>query len=139
MTSPASRLITLIMLLQNRPNQKGAQLAEKRGQLYREAAEGALAKLDNVLPDEQRGEAAWARRSLVATGMHRSDLSLLAPLLDKIRSGARQLRQVRIQYQGSNSGQVTERVVDPYALAHRSGWWYLVGYCHPRQRSRPFR
>ena len=202
MTSPASRLITLIMLLQNKPNQKAGGLAGKLGvsvrtlhryfemldemgipiysergpqggfslvrgykmpplvftpeeavavylgtslvgemwgQLYREAAEGALAKLDNVLPDEQRREAAWARRSLVATGMHRADPSLLSPLLDKIRTGARQQRQVRIRYQGSTSDQTSERLVDPYALAHRSGWWYLVGYCHLRQGLRTFR
>lgn len=202
MTSPANRLITLIMLLQNKPNQKAAELAGKLGvsvrtlhryfeqldemgipiysergpqggfslvrgykmpplvftpeeavavhlgtslvgelwgQLYREAAEGALAKLDNVLPDEQRGEAAWARRSLVATGMHRADPNLLSPLLEKIRSGARQQRQVRIRYQGSTSDQSTERLVDPYAIAFRSGWWYLVGYCHLRQGLRTFR
>jgi predicted DNA-binding transcriptional regulator YafY len=202
MTTPASRLITLIMLLQSRSNQKAAELAGKLGvsvrtlhryfemldemgipiysergpqggfslvrgykmpplmftpeeavavylgtslvgemwgQLYREAAAGALAKLDNVLPDEQRGEVAWARRSLVATGMHRADPSLLATLLDQIRSGARQQRQVRIRYQGSTSDQSTERLVDPYALALRSGWWYLVGFCHLRQGWRTFR
>ena len=31
MTKPASRLITLIMLLQNRPNQKAADLASELG------------------------------------------------------------------------------------------------------------
>lgn len=31
MTTPATRLITLIMLLQRRPNQKAAELAEKLG------------------------------------------------------------------------------------------------------------
>ena len=134
MSQPASRLITLIMLLQRQPNQKGADLANKLGvsvrtlhryfaaldemgipvytergphggfslvrgyrmpplvfspeeatavylgtslvegiwgNLYHEAAQGALAKLDNVLPDEQRAEAAWARRSLVTTGLQR--------------------------------------------------------------------
>lgn len=54
----------------------GVGLVEEMwGQLYREAARGALAKLENILPDEQRREAAWARRSLVATGLHRSDQS----------------------------------------------------------------
>lgn len=202
MTTPASRLITLIMLLQREPNQKAADLAAKLGvsvrtlhryiemldemgipiysergphggfslvrgyrlpplvftpeeavaiylgtslvgemwgRLYQGAAEGAMAKLDNVLPDEQRGEVAWARRSLVATGMHRADPSALSPLLEKIRVGARQHRQVRMRYQSITSPAVTERSVDPYALVHRSGWWYLVGHCHLRGALRTFR
>jgi predicted DNA-binding transcriptional regulator YafY len=109
------------------------------GQLYQEPAQGAMAKLDNVLPDEQRGEIAWARRSLVATGMHRADPTALSPYLEKIRRGARQHRQIKISYQGGASPDVTERRVNPYALVHRAGWWYLVGYCHLREALRTFR
>jgi len=29
--------------------------------------------------------------------------------------------------------------LDPYALVHRSGWWYVVGFCHLRQAVRTFR
>ena len=135
MTTTATRLITLIMLLQRHPNQKAGELARELdvsvrtlhryfamldemgipifsdartyggfslvrgyklpplvftpeeavaislgtglvkdmwGELYREAARGALAKLENVLPEEQRREAAWARRTLVSTGLHRA-------------------------------------------------------------------
>ncbi len=202
MTTPATRLITLIMLLQRQPNQKAADLAETLGvstrtlhryfgmleemgipiysergpaggfslvrgyklpplvftpeeavavylgtslvgemwgALYQEPAQGAMAKLDNVLPDEQRSEVSWARRSLVTMGLHRADPSALSPLLDKIRRGARQHRQIRITYQGSSAPDPTDRQVDPYALVHRTGWWYLVGYCHLRQALRIFR
>ncbi len=121
MSTTATRLITLIMLLQRQPNQKAADLAKKLGvsirtlhryfgmldemgipiyaergpyggfslvrgyklpplvftpeeataiylgtslvsemwgQLYQESAQGAMAKLENVLPDEQRNEIA---------------------------------------------------------------------------------
>ncbi len=202
MTTPATRLITLIMLLQRRPNQKAAELAETLGvsirtlhryfgmlegmgipifsergphggfslvrgyrlpplvftpeeavavslgaglvgqmwgRLYHEAAQGAVAKLDNVLPDEQRSEVAWARRSLIATGLHRGDPAALAAHLEVIRSGARQHRRLALAYQRSSSPGQTERRVDPYALAFRSGWWYLVGYCHLREGMRTFR
>ena len=202
MTTPATRLITLIMLLQRQPNQKAADLAGKLGvstrtlhryfgmleelgipiyaergphggfslvrgykmpplvftpdeavavylgtslvgqmwgRLYEEAAQGAMAKLDNVLPDEQRDELAWAQRSLVATGMHRADPRTLSPLLEKIRRGARQHRRVKMTYQSSASPHTTVRRVDPYALVYRNGWWYLVGYCHLREAMRTFR
>src|SRR5512139_2844372 len=145
MPNTATRLITLIMLLQREPNQKATDLSkelgvsvrslhrymsmldelgipvysergplggfslvrgykipplvftpeeavavclgtslveEMWGRLYLEAARGALAKLDNVLPNEQRHEVAWARRTLIATGMHRSDQEPLAPYLE---------------------------------------------------------
>jgi predicted DNA-binding transcriptional regulator YafY len=202
MKTPATRLITLIMLLQRQPNQKAADLAEKLGvsvrtlhryfemldeigipiyaergphggfslvrgyklpplvftpqeavaiylgtslvgevwgSLYQEASQGALAKLDNVLPDDQRAEVAWAQRTLVATGMHRSDSTMLAPFLETIRQAARQQQQIKITYRGSSQPTPTERRVDPYALVHRIGWWYLIGYCHLRQALRTFR
>jgi len=202
MNLPATRLITLIMLLQSQPNQKAAGLAEKLGisvrtlhryinmldemgipvytergphggfslvrgyklpplvfgpeeatavylgtslveemwgALYRDAARLALSKLDNVLPDEQRHEIAWARRSLVATGMHRSDVSALAPSLEKLRRAVRELRRVNMVYRSSSRPEPQARDLDPYALVHRWGWWYVVGYCHRRQEVRSFR
>jgi len=201
-SNSATRLITLIMILQRQPNQKAADLAEKLGvsvrtlhryfgmlddmdipiyaergpyggfslvrgyrlpplvftpeeataiylgtslvsemwgRLYQEAAGGALAKLENVLPDEQRAEIAWARRSLVATGMHRVDPTLQAPLLEKLRRAAREHQQVDMGYQGTTRSDLTRRQIDPYALVHRAGWWYLVGYCHLREGLRTFR
>src|SRR5512136_2203409 len=69
------------------------------GQMYQDAAQGALAKLDNVLPDEQRREVAWARRTLLATGMHRADPKHSAPHLEKLRDAIHERRRVRLAYQ----------------------------------------
>lgn len=202
MSTTATRLITLIMLLQRRPNQKAADLAAKLevsvrtlhryfgmldemgipiyaergpyggfslvrgyklppliftpeeataiylgtslvgqiwGRLYDEAARGAMAKLDNVLPDEQRQEVDWARRSLVALGMHRADPGEISPLLEKLRQAARKQVRVSMLYQSGRQAGLIQREVDAYALVHRSGWWYLIGYCHLRQAMRTFR
>ncbi|MBN1453871.1 MAG: YafY family transcriptional regulator [Anaerolineales bacterium] len=114
-------------------------VSEMWGRLYQESAQGALAKLENVLPDEQRNEIAWARRTLVATGMHRADPSAQAPFLEKLRRAAREQRRVDMRYQSTSQAEATQRQVNPYALVHRSGWWYLVGYCRLRNAPRTFR
>jgi len=202
MPNAATRLITLIMLLQRQPGQKATDLAaelgvsvrtlhryiamldelgipvysergphggfslvrgfkipplvftpeeavavylgtglveEMWGKLYRDAARGALAKLDNVLPDEQRHEIGWARRTLIATGMHRSDQETLAPHLDKLRRAARERRRVTMVYRSPSRHETTQRKIDPLALVHRWGWWYAIGYCHLREAVRSFR
>jgi predicted DNA-binding transcriptional regulator YafY len=202
MSNTATRLITLIMLLQREPNQKAADLAselgvsvrslhrymsmldelgipvysergphggfslvrgykipplvftpeeavavylgtslvdEVWGRLYRDAARGALAKLDNVLPDEQRHEIAWARRTLIATGMHRGDQAAVTPVLEKLRRATRERRRVQLTYQAYNRPDITERQFDPYALVHGWGWWYVIGFCHLRRAYRTFR
>ena len=202
MTNTATRLITLIFLLQNQPNQKASELAEKLGvslrtihryfemldemgipvysergpyggfslvrgykmpplvftleeavavvlgtglvqelwgDLYRESARGALAKLENLLPEEQAREVAWARSSLTATGMHRADLKLQTPALEKLRRATREHRSVTMLYQTSQVPHPTERGLDPYALVHRWGWWYVIGFCHVHKEIRTFR
>jgi len=202
MANTATRLISLIMLLQRHPNQQAADLADQLGvsartihryiemldemgipvysargphggfslvrgykmpplvftpeeavavylgtglvdemwgQLYRNAAQGALAKLDNVLPDEQRHEVSWARRTLLATHLHRADYGPLMPILEKLRRATRERRQTHMVYRARSRPEPSRRDVDPYALVHRWGWWYVVGYCHLREDIRSFR
>ncbi len=201
MSNTATRLINLILMLQRRPGQKAADLANQLGisirsihryfemldelgvpvyaergpyggfslargyklpplvftpeeavaislgtslvgemwsQLYHEAAQGALVKLENVLPDEQRQEIAWAQRSLVATRINRN-IENLAPMLEKLRRAARENRRVNMLYHSGSNPHGSQRELDPYALAHHQGWWYVVGFCHLRQELRTFR
>jgi len=39
----------------------------------------------------------------------------------------------------SQTGEVSERKVDPYHVVYRYGRWYLIGYCHLRADQRVFR
>jgi predicted DNA-binding transcriptional regulator YafY len=114
-------------------------VSEVWGKLYEEAAHGALAKLDNVLPEEQRQEIAWASRALIATNMNRAEHVILMPLLEKLRQATRERRCVRIWYQGRQQPEPVERELDVYALVYSWGWWYAIGFCHLRQATRSFR
>jgi predicted DNA-binding transcriptional regulator YafY len=202
MANTASRLITLIMLLQRQPNQTASQLAQALdvsvrtvqrymttldemgipiyaergpyggyalvrgykmppliftpeetvaiylgtsfleqiwGRLYQAAARGALAKLDNVLPDEQRREVAWARESLLAMGMHGVNPDLSTASLEKLWEAVHARRRVRLLYRGRGQSEALARDFDPYVLAHGWGQRYCLGYCHLRQAIRSFR
>jgi predicted DNA-binding transcriptional regulator YafY len=202
MSNTATRLITLIMLLEKRPNQKAGELAENLGvsvrtlhryigmleelgipiysergpqggfslvrgykmppliftpaeaaalclgtgliadlwgQLYNEAAKSAATKLENILPEDQIAEVTWARSALVTTPLPRANLQPFVPLLDSLRRALRAQKRVHIIYQASNQPDSTDRDFDPYALAYRQGWWYVLGYCHHRQTIRSFR
>lgn len=202
MANTATRLITLIMLLQRQPHQNATQLAQELGvsvrtvqryiamldemglpvyaehgpyggyalvrgykmppliftpeeaaavylgisfleevwgNLYQAAARGALAKLDNVLPDEQRREVAWAQQTLLAVGMHQIDPTRSAPQLEKLWAAVHQRLRVRMLYRGRKQAEALRRDFDPYVLVHGWGRQYCLGYCHLRQDIRSFR
>jgi len=42
-------------------------------------------------------------------------------------------------YRSRGQSETLQRDFDPYALIHRWGWWYVIGYCHLRQAVRTFR
>jgi predicted DNA-binding transcriptional regulator YafY len=201
MSSPATRLLTLIMLLQRKPGQKAGDLAaglgvsvrtlhryvaeleemglpvytergpyggfslvagyrmpplvftldeavalslgaglvgDLWGSLYAEGAAGALAKLENVLPQAQRDEIGWARSALVATGLRRSGFESTGALLETLRLAIHERRRVEMIYPHGDAP-TDPRSVDPYALVYRAGRWYLLGFCHLRQAVRIFR
>jgi len=118
----------------------GANLIkEVWGKSYREAARSATAKLDNVLPNELLQEVSRAQEALVVTGLHRFDYSPWEHFLDDLRRCVEDRQRVRLVYYALSRQETTEREVDPYALVHQWGVWYLAGHCHLRGEMRTFR
>jgi predicted DNA-binding transcriptional regulator YafY len=71
--------------------------------------------------------------------MNRADLKALTPTLEKLRRAIREHRSVDMKYQSSQVPHPTQRRLDPYALVHRWGWWYVIGFCHVHHEVRTFR
>ena len=97
--------------------------------------EGALAKIERVLPDDLR-ETARAIASTLTLDISEAEHSPATHALAVLSLAAHQHRRVWLRHQSASA---SEREVDPYGLVHRSGKTYLVGYCHLREAIRVFR
>jgi predicted DNA-binding transcriptional regulator YafY len=104
------------------------------------AVEGALAKIDRVLPEALRERVQALQETLVldsiSTDSYHSFPDSSVVLIFSIAT--QQEKRVWMRYQ-SGQGEETERAVDPYGLIFHAGLWYTVGYCHLRQDLRTFR
>lgn len=66
------------------------------------------------------------------------EVELDAPHRDQLMAAQVTRTPVRFRYRPAGRGPL-ERRVDPHALVHRGGQWYLVGFDHARQDRRAFR
>ena len=100
--------------------------------------QGALAKLDRLLPEAQRAQV-QAMQDFVSVGLSPvgRDHADAATIL-RLSTAARDRTAIRLTYR-SAAGEVTERMVDPYGVAFQSGHWYLVSWDHHRGAMRTFR
>ena len=100
------------------------------------AVEGALAKLERVMPEAVRERAGDLRAVALAAVAPAEPLArgVLVALLRAAREG----RRVRLRYR-SGWDEETERLFDPYGVAHRTGYWYAGGHDHLRHGLRVFR
>jgi predicted DNA-binding transcriptional regulator YafY len=101
------------------------------------ATEGALAKLERVLPDSLR-DSIRAVKDVVAIEPGPWVVSTSVEFLTRAASAIRSGRRVRFGYQ-SHAGAVSRRQIEPYAVMHTDGRWYLIGYCLSRRAMRTFR
>jgi predicted DNA-binding transcriptional regulator YafY len=102
-----------------------------------QAVEGALAKIDRVLPAALRERIQAVHRAVIfstpATAPRPAGATVLA-----LGTAVEQARQVRLRY-CARHGQETERRFDPYGLVYHWDRWYAVGWCHMRADVRVFR
>jgi predicted DNA-binding transcriptional regulator YafY len=101
------------------------------------AVEGALAKIERVLPVAVRERVQAVQETLVLASS-RSTVATDGTFITTIGTATSQHRRVWMRYRAW-SGEETERVFDPYGLLHREGFWYTAGFCHLRRAIRVFR
>ena len=58
--------------------------------------------------------------------------------LIRAASAIRKGKRIRFDYR-SHDGNATRRHIEPYAVVHTDGRWYLIGYCLSRRALRTFR
>jgi predicted DNA-binding transcriptional regulator YafY len=115
-------------------------LAVQRLGLVRDgqALNGAMAKLDRVLPDGLR-KRLKAMQEMLGLGLSPvARGSADAQTVLTISSAALDGNRVKLAYEAAQ-GARTVRVVDPYGIAFQSGNWYLVANDHLRNDLRTFR
>lgn len=121
----------------------GLLLVRRSGGLVDAATtEGALAKLDRVLPETVRGQVTALHDTLVleppVTGSAPNATDKVIDKLAVLSRGVKEGRRVRLGY-ANKAGETSLRDLEPYAVAKRSEVWHVVGYCCLRRDVRVFR
>jgi predicted DNA-binding transcriptional regulator YafY len=101
------------------------------------AVEGALAKVERVLPGSLRRRVQAIQEAVFLYLAPPRDMP--APeVVVTLSTAVQEQRQVFLRHR-SALGEGTERRFDPYGLVYRAGRWYAAGYCHLRGGVRVFR
>ena len=101
------------------------------------AVEGAIAKVERVLPASLR-ERVQAVQNTLVFDVPDPEAPPSSEIVLALSASAQQGRSVRIEYTAFN-GAETNRVIDPYGIVYHGGRWYTVGYCHLNNGLRTFR
>jgi predicted DNA-binding transcriptional regulator YafY len=101
------------------------------------AVEGALSKIERVLPPTLRERLQAVQASLVLD-LARSESAPSSDVVVTMSQAAQAGRRIWMRYRPER-GEETERGFDPYGIVFRQGRWYTVGYCHLRNTLRMFR
>jgi predicted DNA-binding transcriptional regulator YafY len=101
------------------------------------AVEGALAKVERVMPATLRARMEAVQETLVLDVPPPYATPASSTLLT-FSVATQQRRRIRMRYRAWDDRE-TERAFDPYGVVHYDGRWFAVGYCHLRAGLRMFR
>jgi predicted DNA-binding transcriptional regulator YafY len=69
----------------------------------------------------------------------RARLHLDSPALPQVLEAVAGRRRIKFRYTAVGKSKDTERLIDPYAMIHRQGAWYVAGHDHDRNALRHFK
>lgn len=102
------------------------------------AVEGALAKIERVLPEKVRDRVRAVEETVVWDLGERARNTPDNGVVLALSAAARAQHRISLRYR-REGGDETEREFDPYGLVCQRGHWYATGYCHLRNDLRLFR
>lgn len=101
------------------------------------AVEGALAKVERVLPAPLRSQVQAVQEAVWLNLAPPRDVPPPVVIVT-LSTAVQEQRQVWLRHRSAQAEE-TERRFDPYGLVYRAGRWYVAGYCHLRADLRVFR
>ena len=102
------------------------------------AVEGALAKVERVLPEPLRERVQAIDETLTVAGAFPPYPPSEGATLATLALAARQQRRTRLTYTSKGEAS-SNRLYDPYGLVFSGGRWFVAGYCHLKADVRVFR
>ena len=93
------------------------------------ALEAGMFKLLAALPSAHQRDVERTRQRLYMDAIGWYHAHEAAPYLQVLREAVWQDRKVQITYR-KDSGEITERIIDPLGLVAKAGLWYLVAVSH---------
>jgi predicted DNA-binding transcriptional regulator YafY len=116
----------------------GRMLALQASGKLTAAAESALTKIANILPDSTHQQA-QRLAEIIRFFVPPDRFDLDDPKLARLQQAIFEKRVVHLRYHSYSHDEVTEREVEPHYLSYAEGAWYVNGYCRLRQDIRGFR
>ncbi len=116
---------------------QAAEFAQKAGHPYSEALVTALRKVRLTLTDEQAGSLERHTGAFLVAPQRRG--GPVEPWLRDLEEAAADGASLEMSYQKLGAEAPEVRMIDPYAVVHSGGLWYVVAFCHARQALRDFR
>jgi predicted DNA-binding transcriptional regulator YafY len=101
------------------------------------AVEGALAKIERVLPLALR-EQVQAVQETIVLDVGAAEVAPPSAVVALLSIAAQQRRRVQLEYRAFRA-EPTMRLFEPYGLVYQDRYWYAAGYCHLRAGLRTFR
>ena len=101
------------------------------------ATEGAIAKLQRVLPDALR-ERVRALQDVLILNLRPAEVPPVNATVVSLAVAAQQGQRILLRYRSADL-ETSERAFDPYDLVYHGSRWYVAGYCHLRADVRVFR
>ncbi len=115
----------------------GLLAARKLGLTATPGAEGAMAKLERVLPLPLRATVRAMEETLILD-LQAGKAEPAGGIVAALSEAACRRQRVTLRYCALD-GSESERAFDPYGLVYRRAHWYAVGYCRLRSDLRLFR
>ena len=113
-------------------------LATRAGAEGSEVVDGALAKINRVLPSTLRRQVEALEETLGFTATRGGAAAADAGVVLLVADAIRRRRRLRTSYR-TFAGEESERELSPYGLVVHSGRWYLAAYDHLHDDLRTFR
>lgn len=111
----------------------------QKGFPYEHEIQLALTKIEGILGAENKDYIKKIDKNISVYIGQLKDYQQYSTIFQQINKAIMEKRQIKITYYSMSSDEISTRNVDSIHLMFRGGFWYLVAFCHLRNKIKMFR